>query len=1432
MFAVGKMCLPRLPGMAVSTGCFGHGRWLHRHWRGIRPLQCYSVVGYRNVWRGIVVCWLAGLAVGAQAQTPPGTVISNQASTAFIGISGGPELALSNQVDMTVVVQRTASQLFLTRIVPANGAFTEPVGPSLCAPAAGAFAVLPDPVLIGNQPVDPSQDQQLVSAGSFHAGEPVFIRVTDADQNLDANLAETLEVTAMSTISGDSEVIRLTETGPDTGVFSGYVPTADPPATVANCVLELDQDSDLNVSYTDVADAADNALGAALVDPLGVVFDSQTGQPVDGAIVTLIDTGTGLPAVVLGDDGVSSFPATVQAGATATDSGGTLYSFPPGGFRFPLVSPGRYRLDIQSPAGYVAPSIRSIAELDLLPGAPFALGSGSFGQEFIISPGPIVVVDVPLDPFAGDLFLEKSTVATTAAPGDFVEYALNLTNTGAGAANGIVINDTLPVGFRYITGSARLGGIAVADPQVASDGRSLQFNVGNLAPKGSLQLRYVTAVTPGARPGEAINLAIAQLGPDNQSNPARAAVQIIDDLFRSESILVGRVVLGSCDMEVANDVDGVENVRIYLEDGRYVLTDEGGRYHFEGLDPGVHVVQVDLDSLAERYEIEACEDNSRFAGRAFSRFVELRPGGLWRADFHARLRQAPSGHVDIDLSQAVNGDRLDYEMALSGASLPVENLTAMLMLPDGVKFLPGSARFGDRPLADPRRNSNVLTFDLGERQGTWQSQLSFSAEAAATATGNLVTRAVARFKVDGKPEQTSTAETKAFRRAGTSLMERYVLSLEFATLSAELALKDRAKLEQVIEQWRHVDNVHLRATGHSDSVPIAERNRKSFSDNYSLSRARAASVAKFVRDGLHLTPGRISYRGLGPDQPVADNTTEQGRQENRRVEIEITGLRPGRDPELKSIQDKAASVRHNVRLSFDGEDEPPQPAPEPVIDESNVAGAVNREADVIVGDLMPGVGFVTPTPDYAPPIPSLRVAFKHKPGSQVKLELNGVPVSELNFDGTETSVDLKVALTRWRGVDLKDGPNILVARVTEADQVTEFVHEVHFAGPPIRGRLVANQSRLIADGKRHPILAVEFVDRWGRAARRGTLGGFSVDPPYRSWWEVSHLKENQLVFSGDRSPTFRIGENGVALIELEPTSQSGQARLHLRYDNDRDQELEAWLKPEPRDWILVGLAEGTLGYNRVSDNMQLAQDSGLDEHYYDDGRLAFFAKGRVKGEFLLTLGFDSDRQRSEEQDKLFGVIDPDRYYLLYGDGTEQRYEAPSQRKIYIKLERNTFSALFGDYETGLTITELTRYSRALNGFKSEFHGQRTSYNLFAARTDQAFVKDELPGDGTSGPYRVSRSSIIINSETVTLETRDRFRSELVLESRKLQRHLHYNIDYLAGTIFFKEPIRSRDVNFNPITIVVDYESRDGRGDSTVAGGRGALHFADDRVEIG
>jgi len=148
--------------------------------------------------------------------------------------------------------------------------------------------------------------------------------------------------------------------------------------------------------------------------------------------------------------------------------------------------------------------------------------------------------------------------------------------------------------------------------------------------------------------------------------------------------------------------------------------------------------------------------------------------------------------------------------------------------------------------------------------------------------------------------------------------------------------------------------------------------------------------------------------------------------------------------------------------------------------------------------------------------------------------------------------------------------------------------------------------------------------------------------------------------------------------------------------------------------------------------------------------------------------------------------------------------------------------LFGDFDTGLTVTELARYSRTVTGAKSEFEGKLFGYNAFATRTSQAYIRDEIPGDGTSGLYRLSQSNIVINSDKVHIETRDRFQSEVIIETRNLTPYLDYDIDPVLGTVLFKEPIPVRDGDFNPIFIVAEYETQNSSDERLTYGGRGAF----------
>ena len=129
-------------------------------------------------------------------------------------------------------------------------------------------------------------------------------------------------------------------------------------------------------------------------------------------------------------------------------------------------------------------------------------------------------------------------------------------------------------------------------------------------------------------------------------------------------------------------------------------------------------------------------------------------------------------------------------------------------------------------------------------------------------------------------------------------------------------------------------------------------------------------------------------------------------------------------------------------------------------------------------------------------------------------------------------------------------------------------------------------------------------------------------------------------------------------------------------------------------------------------------------------------------------------------------------------------------------------------------------------------GERYSVSAFAAETNQGFQREELAADGTSGPYQLANRDILRNSETIILETRDRFRPDQIIERRSMARFADYEIDYQLGTIIFRHPVNATDASFNPNVIVAEYETSADSERNITAGGRVAVRFNDGRIEIG
>ena len=77
----------------------------------------------------------------------------------------------------------------------------------------------------------------------------------------------------------------------------------------------------------------------------------------------------------------------------------------------------------------------------------------------------------------------------------------------------------------------------------------------------------------------------------------------------------------------------------------------------------------------------------------------------------------------------------------------------------------------------------------------------------------------------------------------------------------------------------------ITVTGHTDDVPISNAQ---FRDNWDLAAGRAASVVQAIEQTGLIDGDRLSAVSKGEMAPVADNTTAAGREQNRRIEIEIT----------------------------------------------------------------------------------------------------------------------------------------------------------------------------------------------------------------------------------------------------------------------------------------------------------------------------------------------------------------------------------------------------------------------------------------------------------------------------------------------------------------------------------------------------------------
>jgi hypothetical protein len=310
----------------------------------------------------------------------------------------------------------------------------------------------------------------------------------------------------------------------------------------------------------------------------------------------------------------------------------------------------------------------------------------------------------------------------------------------------------------------------------------------------------------------------------------------------------------------------------------------------------------------------------------------------------------------------------------------------------------------------------------------------------------------------------------------------------------------------------------------------------------------------------------------------------------------------------------------------------------------------------------------------------------------------------------------------------------------------------------------------------------------------------------------------------DKSGTFAVRQilpSGPHAVAVEVTNPDGSRASFSRNLTIADQ-----------DWFFIAIADLTVGQNHASGPASLvtADTKHFDGKTYVDGRGAFYLKGKIKGEYLLTASADTSEQPVEDLFRNFSSkdpryllrrIEPDRYYPVYGDDSTMVEDAPTMGKFYVRIEKGDSHVMWGNFQTQWTGNELTQYTRSLYGANlvlktpgiTPYGERRAGLNAFAAEPGTMQSREEFRGTGGS-LYYLRHMDITQGSERVWVEVRDKD-SGMVLERNQLVPSQDYELNSLQGRILLRNPLSSvsggstmvatGSVPGNPAYLVATYE---------------------------
>jgi hypothetical protein len=312
----------------------------------------------------------------------------------------------------------------------------------------------------------------------------------------------------------------------------------------------------------------------------------------------------------------------------------------------------------------------------------------------------------------------------------------------------------------------------------------------------------------------------------------------------------------------------------------------------------------------------------------------------------------------------------------------------------------------------------------------------------------------------------------------------------------------------------------------------------------------------------------------------------------------------------------------------------------------------------------------------------------------------------------------------------------------------------------------------------------------------------------------------------------------------------------IKLADGTSQRVERDVEIKRQDSFLVAIADVTGGHRSWNNEANVAELQGEQadmRNTFVDGRLAFYYKGKLGGNYRVTASADTgehpiadlfDQFGDKDSRSLLRRLDPDRHYPVYGDDSTTIEDAPTYGRFYARVEDDRSELMWGNFQTDWNGNELTQFSRGLYGGKIGWRSRgatsegekRTDVSFFAADPGTVGSREEFRSTGTS-LYYFRRQDLTQGSERVFAEIRDA-ESGIVLERRELAPSRDYDVNYLQGRLLLRSPlpitaetsqfVRDGSLSGNPVFLVVTYEYSPGltQPETFTIGGRGTQWIGD------